>query len=155
MKTNEETRAGMSVIELVALIRRRSDRPVIGCADEAIAGICAIAPGPLPSDYLEWLRLAGQSPGDFMLGTDLAAPLIPRMQESMRATSRQFGGPSFPRDAFVFADHQAYVYLWFHAQGDRDRRVFRYMQMARESVEVGGSFTEVMEWTARDEYGLA
>ena len=93
MKTNAETRAGMSIVELVALIRRRSDRPVIGCTDEAIAGICAIAPGPLPSDYLEWLRLAGQSPGDFMLGTDLAAPLIPRMQEGMRATSRQFGGP--------------------------------------------------------------
>ena len=144
----------LSIAELVELIRRRSKLPVVGCTEEVVREICALAPGPLPSDYLEWLRLAGDHPGDFMLGTDIAAPFIPDMQEAMRKTSRELGGPAFPADAFVFADHQAYVYLWFHARGDLDRRIFRFLQMDRRWTEVSPSFTAYMNWSARDDYGL-
>jgi SMI1-KNR4 cell-wall len=90
----------------------------------------------VPAAYQEFLRWMGHGAGNFMIGTDLFYPWIPRIGEDPWALTlgarelldeNAFPEP-LPGDAFVFSMHQGYTFQFFRLSAGDDPPVYWYSE---------------------------
>lgn len=117
-----------SIAEQIEDVVSTIEGVVIGASDQEVTEISRLCPDRLPEGYLQFLRLAGRSPGILFRGSDAR---IGTISSNVRWLRRQRGidevAKRIPPDAFPFVVHQGYTCFYFCATlGDRSA-IFRVL----------------------------
>ena len=122
-----------------------------GCSEAQVAEVEASFGMPLPQSYREFLLTAGRGAGGFMLGTDV---FYPRILETTKwganllvESNESF---SLPSDAFVFAMHQGYQFLFFRATEGDDPPVYYYFERDGMPQRISDSFSDYLFRTVEE-----
>lgn len=115
-----------------------------GCSDADIARVAAVAGGPLPATYAQFLSLVGRGAGEFMSDLTAFYPDILPLTGARRAAM----GGVLPTDGFVVADRYgeqvAFVrlsdgpaYRWSDERPRKARKVFDSVGRSWRTSRVG------------------
>lgn len=103
----------------------------------------------VPSACRDYLRLMGRGTGEFLRGTDLLVADLARINDVARKLVAD-DGLTLEREAFVFAMHQGYQFLYILARDDPDPAVFRFLE-GEGIVQVATQFSEWLAAAVEDE----
>ena len=112
-----------------------------GCSDLEIDQVSAGR--DLPRSYIEFLKMLGQGAGRFFLGTDIFYPSVLGMNCDAEELLRDCeSGLVLPDEAFVFAMHQGYEFLFFRIDQGDDPLVYRFREGWKRFEPVSSIFSE-------------
>lgn len=130
------------LIEALIAVGISKREEIAGCSEAQVAKVEALFGMPLPVVYREFLLVAGRGAGRFMLGTDFFYPTILEMTEwgaELLVESKE--SFSLPSDAFVFAMHQGYQFMFFRASEGDDPPVYYYYEGKGTPQRISDSFS--------------
>ena len=132
--------------------RLASDENIVGCSEGEILQFEAESHFQLPIAYREFLIACGHGAGEFMMGTDWMIPELLGIQASARSLmQRNIPSLELPDNAFVFAMHQGYQFLFLHCGTEKDPAVFHFLQSDTAPFEVSPTFTSWLQGCVQDE----
>jgi hypothetical protein len=119
-----------------------------GCTGEQIRALESELGFQLPSTYREFLLLAGNGAGRFLIGTDWTFTTLHNLGDAARRLLRECGVDVtiLSPTAFVFAMHQGYQFLYFDAAGDDDPPVLLFLEGEPGPRQVFNTFAD---WLVR------
>lgn len=127
-----------------------------GCSDAEISEIEMQYNVQLPGMYREFLKLYGNSEGDFLRGDDLFYPRMLGLKEALQGCIDENQEEVYLDGShFVFAGHEGYSFLFFNTNdGQDDPPVYRYVELEGQPKQVCQSFSAWLERAIRDEITL-
>lgn len=130
-----------------------SPNEIIGCSELELQNIEKIAPGPLPNSYKSFLKHMGKGAGSLFEGSDI---YYPELLECKDAASRLLKHSVFPLPdtAFVFYQHQDYLFMYFLTDSGDDPSVYRFTEGDRQPALVDNQFSNWLERSVADECKL-
>jgi hypothetical protein len=125
-----------------------------GCSPEEIHDLQVRTGVVLPKAYRGFLEVMGRGAGAFFQGTDIYYQSLPISRDEVQEMMDEDEGASgfkLPDNAFVFASHQGYSFLFLVAEeGVDDPPVWVYEEGEGEPREVADSFTKWFAAAVRD-----
>jgi hypothetical protein len=115
---------------------------IIGCTDEEICRVAAVATFPLPDEYLAFLKVFGRRAGTFLRGQSV---FFPEPLDAFEAAEDIAGGAGERLDLvnrFFFGHHQGYRVFFFEKGSPA---VLGYQEGHPEVQKLGESF-QVWLW---------
>jgi hypothetical protein len=129
-----------------------SQGQVEGCSEADIAGLEATLGVKLPAVYRRFLARMGRSAGELLVGTDFLFHDLPTLrQQAERLLEQQGARVTLDAQAFVFAVHQGYQFLFFETDGGPDPEVFLFVDGENEPQKVADSFSTWLTGCVADE----
>lgn len=129
---------------------------VRGCSAEEIRKLEQRLGIQLPDAYRTFLSVMGHGAGEFLTGTDWTYPkLFDLWDPAADLIEDNPGSLSLPPDAFVFAMHQGYQFLFLDCSGVSNPPVRHYLEGADSFVSVAQTFTGWLSGCVSDEVSLA
>lgn len=114
-----------------------------GCNDADILSIQTKFELELPKCYCDFLRAMGRGAGSFLVGTDFTYPDIMDLRESAECLLAECGvNFRLPANAFVFADHGGYNFVFFYCDGEDDPPTFLFVDSYDAPMQNAESFSE-------------
>jgi len=125
---------------------------ITGCSDTEIQQLESSGGAELPKAYKEFLKTMGQGAGDFLVGTDLFLPKLPKLRSWAEALLQRTNSPyRLSPDIFVFLVHQGYQFLFFHLNQGEDPEVFHFEEGEEQPRMVFRHFTVWLAASVDDE----
>lgn len=130
-----------------------SAETIVGCSEEEIASLERQYRVRLPDAYRCFLKTMGHKAGSFFQGTDWQYGYLQTLHASAETLLKSANGSfQLPDNAFVFAMHQGYSFLYFLTDND-DPHVVLYVE-DEQPRHVATHFSEWLRDTVKDEIKL-
>lgn len=130
---------GVEVVDKLMTDLREAMLPkgwgMVGCSSVEIESMQRQLGVVLPRTYVRFLEFAGKKAGQLLHGSDFLYDELIDLQEAASELLAENNQPRLQNDAFVFAMHQGYSFLFFLTSEGDDPAVRRYVE--------GGSFETV------------
>jgi hypothetical protein len=127
---------------------------IIGCTEDEIDALEKQYDIQYPTMYRTFLARMGHAAGDFLVGTDWTYPVLNRLRSHGESLIAEAGTAyRLPKEAFVFAMHQGYSFLFLHTMFP-DPPVWLYVEGDKKPKEVASSFSGWLRETVSEESQL-
>ncbi len=124
----------------------------VGCSSGDVSAIEAAVKLVLPGSYRFFLERCGKCAGEFLVGTDWEYDVLVELQEDALNLLDEAPPDLFlPEDAFVFAMHQGYQFLFLRCGEGDDPPVLYYLDENQAFEEVAPSFSRWFSGCVDDE----
>lgn len=116
-----------------------------GCANADIDAIEKSFGQTFPASYKAYLLIAGKYPPPFWVGTNCVLNDLSELRSGAEELLLECGQPfELPKNAFVFAMHQGYQFMYFLVGESDDPEVFYYYEGKPAAVQHSPRFTDLI-----------